>query len=128
MSSKTATVAIDFDGTITEYSPYPIMGKVRHQIPEFLKALHDKGYRLVLNTCRRGEFYDEAVTCLQDNNLYNLFDWEYATQPENLGANGKLVAAFYFDDSAMPFDDLDYVNWKTLTECVIEKIERKLNS
>ena len=128
MNKRTATVAIDFDGTITKYSPYPIMGDVREQIPTFLKALHNRGYRMVLNTCRVGEYYDEAVQCLKDNNLYDLFDWEYAEKESNKGRNGKLVATFYFDDSALPFDDLDYVSWSTLTECVIEKIEKKMSN
>lgn len=123
-----AVVAVDFDGTITHKSPYPVMGKIREEIKPFLKKLAKQGYYIVLNTCRVGKYYDEAVQALKDNDLYNLFDWEYATKQENKGTNGKLVAAFYLDDSALPFDDLDYVNWNTLTECVIEKIERKLNS
>lgn len=123
-----AVVAVDFDGTITHKSPYPVMGRVREEIKPFLKKMVKQGYSVVLNTCRVGKYYDEAVQALKDNDLYNLFDWEYATKQENKGTNGKLVAAFYLDDSAMPFDDLDYVNWNTLTECVIEKIERKLNS
>lgn len=123
-----AVVAVDFDGTITHKSPYPVMGRVREEIKPFLKKMVKQGYSVVLNTCRVDKYYDEAVQALKDNDLYNLFDWEYATKQENKGTNGKLVAAFYLDDSAMPFDDLDYVNWNTLTECVIEKIERKLNS
>ena len=123
-----AVVAVDFDGTITHKSPYPVMGKVRKEIKPFLEKMVKQGYYVVLNTCRVDEYYDEAVQALKDNDLYNLFDWEYATRQENKGTNGKLVAAFYLDDSALPFDDLDYVNWNTLTECVIEKIERKLNS
>ena len=123
-----AVVAIDFDGTITHKSPYPVMGRVRKEIGTFLRSMTRQGYSVVLNTCRVGKYYDEAVQALKNNDLYSLFDWEYATKQENKGTNGKLVAAFYLDDSALPFDDLDYVNWNTLTECVIEKIERKLNS
>ena len=123
-----AVVAVDFDGTITHNSPYPVIGRVRKEIKPFLEKMITQGYSVVLNTCRVGKYYNEAVQALKDNELYNLFDWEYATKQENKGTNGKLVAAFYLDDSAMPFDDLDYVNWNTLTECVIEKIEQKLNS
>lgn len=121
-----AVVAVDFDGTITYKSPYPIMGEVRKEIKPFLKKMIKQGYCVVLNTCRTGTYYDEAVQALKDNDLYDLFDWEYATKSENKGVHGKLVATFYLDDSAMPFDDLDYVNWNTLTECVVEKIEHKI--
>ena len=74
--SYKATIAIDFDGTITNFSTFPVMGTVRNDIPEFLYKLRIAGYRLVLNTCRTGEYFKEAVDCLKDNGLYDLFDWK----------------------------------------------------
>lgn len=34
-----ATIAIDFDGTITNFSTFPEMGTVRHDMPEFCTSL-----------------------------------------------------------------------------------------
>lgn len=118
------TVAVDFDGTITEKSPYPVMGKVRPQIKPLLLRLRKNGYRVVLNTCRKGQYFREALVALQREGLYNLFDWEYLKSDDCKGEFGKIVAAFYLDDSALPFD-LDRVDWDWLCDRIVSVVESK---
>lgn len=119
-----ATIAIDFDGTITNFSTFPAMGTVRDDIPLFLDRLKSRGYRLVLNTCRTGEYFKQAVDCLQGNYLYPLFDWEYLKDPEHFGKYGKVLASFYVDDSAC-IENFDCVDLMKLADAIDEKIQQK---
>ena len=94
------TIAVDFDGTITKYSPYPVMGDIRSQIKPFLQKLHDNGYKLILYTCRTGKYYNEALVALQQHGLYDLFDWDVGNRKVSKEC-GKLEASFYLDDRAL---------------------------
>ncbi len=60
MESTTKTIAVDFDGTIVEHD-YPKIGKEMRFAFATLKALQDKGHRLILWTFRTGSLLDEAV-------------------------------------------------------------------
>ena len=106
------TIAVDFDGTITKYSPFPITGNIRPEMKQLLAQLHNDGYRLVLYTCRKKKYYSEAVSLLKKENMYNLFDWEYLDNDNVYGEHGKMVADLYLDDKALllNFDDVDW-NW-----------------
>lgn len=119
-----ATIAIDFDGTITNFSTFPEMGPVRDDIPLFLDRLKSRGYRLVLNTCRTGEYFKEAVDCLKDNSLYSLFDWKYLKDSSHFGQYGKVLASFYVDDSAC-IENFDCVDLMKLADVIDEKIQQK---
>lgn len=107
------TIAVDFDGTITEYSVYPIIGNVRKEIPNFLNKLKQEGYRLVLYTARSGEFYKEAIELLKKSNLYDMFDWKYLEDHNNYGTYGKIKADLYLDDRALLLN-MDTVDWDNL--------------
>ena len=110
MNSRKTVIAVDFDGTITENSPYPIVGQVRTKIGWLLRQLKDNyGFSLVLNTCRTGKYWDEAIQVLKEADLYDLFDWEYVKDKSKHGQYGKIVADFYLDDNAnlIDFDNID---------------------
>ena len=110
MNNRKTVIAVDFDGTVTENSPYPIVGRVRPKIGWLLRQLKDNyGFSLVLNTCRTGKYWDEAIQVLKESDLYDLFDWEYVKDKSKHGQYGKIVAAFYLDDNAnlIDFDNVD---------------------
>lgn len=119
-----ATIAIDFDGTITEFSDFPTTGKIRKDMPTFLRLLDVQGYRLVLNTCRTGKYFTEALSMLKQADLYDLFDWDYLRHRENFGITGKIKAGFYVDDSACMenFDDVDLMH---MSDCIAKRIKEK---
>ena len=54
------TIAVDFDGTIVEHA-YPEIGREMLFAIETLKALQEKGHRLILWTFRDGQYLEEAV-------------------------------------------------------------------
>lgn len=119
-----ATIAIDFDGTITQFSKFPKTGNVRPSMCKFLHELVNRQYRLVLNTARSGLYYAEALEVLKKHNLYGLFDWQYLQDASNYGEHGKLKAGFYLDDSAC-LENFDDINYDKLLCCIDKRIAEK---
>lgn len=90
-------IAIDFDGTITEDSPFPITGRVRPEAVEVIKKLQEV-YICVLWTCRRGEYLTEAIDILRRNGV--VFDYVNRSPfPERSSA--KIYADVYIDDRSI---------------------------
>lgn len=101
------TIAIDFDGTLTEDSPYPITGDIRPEMKQLVSDLSRmKGVRLVLNTCRKGSHFYQALSLLKQNDMYGFFDWDYLFDCRNRGECGKLIADIYLDDRTILFDSI----------------------
>ena len=61
-------IAVDFDGTIVEHK-YPQIGKEMLFAFSTLKALQEKGYKLILWTYRCGKELDEAVEYCKKNGI-----------------------------------------------------------
>lgn len=109
---KKAIIAIDFDGTITHYSPYPIMGHIREDAKVYIKKLYDKGYTLILWTSRDGDYLEEALRSLENENLLQYFKKIKQNTPR------KLIADFYIDDRAIT----GKINWKKIYRYIIKNI------
>lgn len=85
-------IAIDFDETITEPSPYPIMGKIRQDAVRVIKLLKEK-YILLLWTARSGKYLQEALNELVKYNI----EFDYINQlPNQKGP--KPEADIFIDD------------------------------
>jgi hydroxymethylpyrimidine pyrophosphatase-like HAD family hydrolase len=90
-------IAIDFDGTITEDSPFPITGRVRPEAIEVIKKLQER-YICVLWTCRRGPYLLEAIELLEQNGV--IFEFVNSTPfPER--SSNKIYADVYIDDRSI---------------------------
>jgi len=61
-------IAVDFDGTLVE-NEYPDIGKPKLFAFETLKALQEKGFRLILWTVRSGKELDDAVAFCRSNGI-----------------------------------------------------------
>ena len=61
-------IAVDFDGTIVEHV-YPAIGKEMLFAFATLKALQDKGHKLILWTFREGDMLEEAVEFCKQNGI-----------------------------------------------------------
>ena len=67
--AKTHTIAVDFDATIAEYYSFvPFkMGAPLDGAKEFLEALHEKGFRILIYSCRaKGEKAVKAMETYMD--------------------------------------------------------------
>ena len=87
-------IAIDFDDTITESSPFPITGKIREDFLKYAPLLAKK-HTLILNTARTGRYRLEAVKMLK-----NL--------PIITNIKRKPQADIYIDDKNIFCDEIDW--------------------
>lgn len=68
MDGRTKFIAVDFDGTITFPSKYPVTGEIRPDAVRVLKALREK-YFLILWTHRADEGLIDAVHMCEDKGI-----------------------------------------------------------
>ena len=108
-------IAIDFDGTITYWQPYPAQGKLNPEAEEFIWKLHSKGYKVVLWTGRVGESYRLAKKQCREWGLPIEFDSRKLLH----GATGKLLANFYIDDKSFLGD----IDWQKLYEYIVNNVQ-----
>ena len=96
--------AFDFDGTLCE-DCYPEIGSPRISTISYALRLKSEGHRLILWTCRAGEYLDQAVEWCECHGL--TFDAVNENLPEIVDKYGndsrKITADYYVDDrSLMP--------------------------
>lgn len=96
-------VAVDFDGTLV-MDQYPMIGPLYNDLFELCKKLRTLGVKIVLWTCRDGEFLKDAVEFCAANGLE--FDAVNQNIPEVQelygGDTRKVFADVYIDDKAVP--------------------------
>jgi len=91
-------IAVDFDGTIVE-NKYPAIGKERIFAFATLRALQEKGYILILWTCRTGRCLDEAVELCRKNGVeFYAVNSAYAGEVLDGSSPRKIDADIYIDD------------------------------
>lgn len=102
-NNKKHIIAVDFDGTIVTRA-FPAIG---NEIPlafETLKALKQKGHKLILYTCREGYHLSEATKyCLENGVEFDAINENTMDAPFNhLGRSRKPYADLYLDDKSFP--------------------------
>ena len=95
---KQLTIAIDFDGTIVEHK-YPGIGKELPFATHTIKALHQKGHRLILWTYRSGKELEEALNFCKKHELeFYAVNKNYPEEKYNEQISRKILADLYIDD------------------------------
>ncbi len=107
-------IAIDYDGTITDDTPFPYEGKIRPEALKFIPLLYSRGYTLILWTARKQYYYNEAYDRLKKSGLLQYFS---SIKSTDIGYTGKIQADYYIDDRAC-FGPLD---WKKIYNYIISK-------
>ena len=100
-------IAIDFDDTITNPSPYPIMGTIRQDAKIYIEKLYNDGHHLILWTCRSGKYIEEAISALKDNDMLKYFEGINTDFKSRTIYSRKICADYYIDDRAL-FDTIDW--------------------
>lgn len=91
-------IAVDFDGTIVEHA-YPKIGKEMLFAFATLKALQNKGHKLILWTFRDGALLDEAVEyCRQNGIEFYAVNKSYPEEVYDLSISRKINADLFIDD------------------------------
>lgn len=114
-------IAIDFDGTCVEHE-YPSVGMDIEGAVETLRALNNKGHRLILFTMRSGEKLEKAIKWFKDRDIEL---WAVNENPEQKQwtESPKVFADVYIDDAALgcPIMFIDgvrrpVINWRKVRE------------
>lgn len=92
------TIAVDFDGTIVEHR-YPEIGKELPFATDTLRALQEKGHKLILWTYRAGKHLEEAVEfCNSKGLVFYAVNKNYPEEKLNEKISRKILADLYIDD------------------------------
>ena len=98
LSENSKVIAIDFDGTIVEHK-YPAIGKEMLFAFATLKALQEKGHKLLLWTIRTGELLQEAVDYCKENGVeFYAVNKNYPEEVLDEKTSRKLNADIFVDD------------------------------
>lgn len=126
LTEERRKIAVDFDGTIVE-DRYPAIGRERPFALRTLRALQERGFTLVLWTCRTGKELEEAVEFCRAGGV--TFMGVNESFEGELYAGGlcprKLDADIYIDDrnfGGLPSWGEIY---QRLTGAVVEECTRK---
>lgn len=91
-------IAVDFDGTIVE-NEYPDIGKPKLFAFETLKAMQEKGFRLILWTVRTGNELDQAVEYCRGNGIeFYSVNCNYPEEELDEDISRKIEADIFIDD------------------------------
>lgn len=116
MNEKQPTIAVDFDGVISDYAGWEAAGtpgQPRHDVIEALKILRDEGWKIVVYSCRPTA---DIAPYLVDNGVP--FD-EINENSSRPYGGPKPAATVYWDDRACCYSgdatkDLDKIrNFRT---------------
>ena len=95
---NTATIAIDFDGTIVEHA-YPQIGREMLFAIDTLKALQQKGHKLILWTFRDGRELEEAVEFCRKRGLeFYAVNKSFPEEDFDLSVSRKIQCDIFIDD------------------------------
>ena len=98
INERSKIIAIDFDGTVVEHK-YPEIGKEMLFAFSTLKALQQKGHKLILWTIRTGKLLDEAVAyCKQNGVEFYAVNKNYPEEVLDAETSRKLNVDIFIDD------------------------------
>jgi hypothetical protein len=98
VSENSKIIAVDFDGTIVEHK-YPAIGKEMLFAFATLKALQQKGHKLILWTYRVGRTLDDAVNYCKENGVeFFAVNKNYPEEKMDETTARKINADIFIDD------------------------------
>jgi len=98
LSENSKVIAVDFDGTVVEHK-YPEIGKEMLFAFATLKALQQKGHKLILWTIRTGDLLQEAVDYCRSNGVeFYAVNKNYPEEILDERTSRKLNADIFIDD------------------------------
>ena len=99
---KNKIIAVDFDGTLCE-NKYPDIGSPNISVIRKLIAEREKGARVILWTCRRGEELARAVYWCANHGIYlDAINENLQSMVDKFGGDTrKIYADEYWDDRAV---------------------------
>lgn len=101
--------AVDFDGTLNFAEEYPKLGKPNMQLIRFLKERQQEGDKIVLWTCREGDYLKSAIKYCKNCGLtFDAINDNVVEMKRVYGNNSrKVFADHYIDDRNMDMSKLN---------------------
>lgn len=101
MNPMFKVIAVDFDGTLCE-DKYPEIGEPNWRVINYIKQEMGLGARVILWTCRCGEYLEEAVEwCKAKGLIFDAVNDNIQGLAAAMGSNSrKVFADEYIDDRA----------------------------
>jgi hydroxymethylpyrimidine pyrophosphatase-like HAD family hydrolase len=98
LNENSKVIAVDFDGTIVEHR-YPAIGKEMLFAFATMKALQQKGHKLILWTIRTGDLLQDAVNYCKENGVeFYAVNKNYPEEELDAKTSRKLNADIFIDD------------------------------
>lgn len=98
LSADSKVIAVDFDGTVVEHK-YPAIGKEMLFAFATLKALQQKGHKLILWTFRAGTTLQEAIDYCKKNGIeFYAVNKNYPEEVYDENISRKINADIFIDD------------------------------
>lgn len=98
VNADSKVIAVDFDGTIVEHK-YPEIGREMLFAFATLKALKQKGHKLILWTIRTGDLLRDAVEYCKENGVeFYAVNKNYPEEKLDENVSRKLNADIFIDD------------------------------
>lgn len=95
---RSLVIAVDFDGTIVDHE-YPRIGAEKLFAFQTLRALQNKGHRLILWTIRDGKELEEAVEYCRSNGIeFYAVNETFPNEGFEAGQSRKVNADIFIDD------------------------------
>lgn len=112
--SSGKVIAIDFDGTIVEHK-YPGIGKEMPFAFHTIRALQQKGHRLILWTYRQGKSLEAAVEYCRDHSIeFYAVNENYPGETRQKKYGRKLNADVFIDDRNVG----GFLGWNNIWQCL----------
>ena len=114
LSENSKVIAVDFDGTIVEHK-YPAIGKEMLFAFATLKALEQKGHKLILWTIRTGDLLNEAVEFCKKNGVeFYAVNKNYPEEYLDQNVSRKLNADLFIDDRCLG----GFIGWSAVWQTI----------
>ncbi len=98
LNPNSKVIAIDFDGTIVEHK-FPKIGKEMRFAFMTLKALQQKGHKLILWTIRTGTQLEDAVNYCEENGIeFYAINSNFNEEARDENISRKINADVFIDD------------------------------
>lgn len=101
---KYKLIAIDFDGTITDLAPHPIIGNIKPNAAKVIRRLKENGAEIAIWTCRGGEDKEKIINFLNHNNVpFDYFNEHFKKSIDMFGEpeSPKIFADIYIDEKSL---------------------------
>lgn len=97
--------AVDFDGLLVE-NKFPEIGKIRQCMFDAIKSLQERGWKIILWSCRTEDMLSEAVAfCTNHGLLPDAVNENIEEVKEYFGGDTrKVFANIYLDDRNAQYD------------------------